>query len=328
MTIKRILSQFFLKRNRPEWFVQDTCGRVCAYITWMLIFWGQFVVFYVIIPPWFHSDKIFTNQLYLESQNNPEDRLRNLNYEEHLSSKNTEIISSSIYAFLNGCLFFMLGLFAFTAHVKAMFSDPGTTQLNNADPESIAAMNLPSGTSVYKCTKCSAIKPSRAHHCSTCRRCVKKMDHHCPWINNCVGENNQKYFVLFTFYICGISLHALVMILHRFMVCSNTGWKNQMCTVRSPGFTIMSLVSLTFEACLFFLFTAIMFCTQVYAICVDETGIEQMKGDLIQSKNGGATQKSKMLNFKSVFGDKFSFRWLIPFVDPVWAKSDMSLYCV
>lgn len=348
--LKRVLSRFFLGRNQPEWFVRDTCGRICAYITWGLILWGQFVVFYVILPPWFWTDslrhdiimqkvprdggQIFDSHgrvdIQAQRQRSIQDKQALLLLEEHNSAVSQDLLGSSLTATLHGILFFILSLFAMTAHVRAMFSDPGVTELNNADPESIAAMNLPSGTSVYKCTKCSAIKPTRAHHCSTCRRCIKRMDHHCPWINNCVGENNQKYFVLFTFYICAISLHALVMVVMRFFSCTNHSWKSELCSVRSPAMTAACLISLTFEACLFFLFTAIMFCTQVYAICADETGIEQLKGDMSdrQHRSNTKTKKSKMLNFKSVFGDKVSIKWAIPFATPEWAKRDMSLYCV
>jgi len=45
------------------------------------------------------------------------------------------------------------------------------------------------------------IKPARTHHCSVCNECVFLMDHHCPWVNNCVGLENQRYFLLFIYYL-------------------------------------------------------------------------------------------------------------------------------
>jgi hypothetical protein len=51
------------------------------------------------------------------------------------------------------------------------------------------------------CTICKEIKPIRTHHCSVCNRCCFKMDHHCPWVNNCLGLENQRYFLLFIFYL-------------------------------------------------------------------------------------------------------------------------------
>ncbi|KAL9938603.1 hypothetical protein V8E36_002322 [Tilletia maclaganii] len=44
-------------------------------------------------------------------------------------------------------------------------------------------------------------KPERSHHCSVCKTCVVKYDHHCPWINACVGLGNERYFVLFLFWL-------------------------------------------------------------------------------------------------------------------------------
>jgi len=156
----------------------------------------------------------------------------------------------------------------------------------------IEQMGYREGQMFYKCPKCCSIKPERAHHCSVCQRCIRKMDHHCPWVNNCVGENNQKYFVLFTvstsllslstaqlmplplsvdlqFYIASISVHTLFLVLTQFAECVKNDWRT--CSPYSPPATIFLLLFLTFEGLMFGIFTIIMLATQLTAILNDQT---------------------------------------------------------
>jgi palmitoyltransferase ZDHHC3/7/25 len=158
----------------------------------------------------------------------------------------------------------------------------------NATKEMIQQLGFREGQVFFKCPKCCSIKPDRAHHCSVCQRCIRKMDHHCPWVNNCVGENNQKYFVLFTvssinpsavpsnhhlpsfqMYIAGISVHSLFLSVNQIAQCINNEWRE--CSNFSPPATVIFLLFLIFEALLFAVFTIIMLGTQMNAIWNDET---------------------------------------------------------
>ncbi|XP_046715599.1 palmitoyltransferase ZDHHC3 isoform X2 [Silurus meridionalis] len=166
------------------WCIRDVCGVVCAVITWFLVLYADFVVMFVMLLP----------------------------------------VKSAVYSLINATLFNTLTVLALTSHSRAMCTDPGAVPKGNATKEYIDSLHLKPGQVVYKCPKCCSIKPDRAHHCSVCKRCIRKMDHHCPWVNNCVGENNQKYFVLFTMYIALISLHALIMVGFHFILCFEQDW--------------------------------------------------------------------------------------------------------
>uniref|UniRef100_A0A672JY00 Palmitoyltransferase n=1 Tax=Sinocyclocheilus grahami TaxID=75366 RepID=A0A672JY00_SINGR len=175
------------ERQNNMWFIRDACGIICAIITWLLVVFAEVVVLFVMLIP----------------------------------SK------SLTYSLVNGTLFNSLAFLALASHFRAMCTDPGAVPKGNATKEYIESLQLKPGQVVYKCPKCCSIKPDRAHHCSVCKRCIRKMDHHCPWVNNCVGENNQKYFVLFTMYIFLISLHSLVMVVFHFLYCFEDDWTSK-----------------------------------------------------------------------------------------------------
>ncbi|XP_035680174.1 palmitoyltransferase ZDHHC3-like isoform X1 [Branchiostoma floridae] len=252
------------------WFVKDGCGVTCAVFTYLLVLYAEFVVMGVILFP----------------------------------------SNSLVYSIINAVIFNFFAFLAVASHVKAMLTDPGAVPKGNATKEYIEGLGLKPGQVVYKCSKCSSIKPERAHHCSVCRRCIRKMDHHCPWVNNCVGEGNQKFFVLFTMYIAIISLHALIMAGIKFFGCMDSQWEAE-CSRFSPPATIIMMIFLVFEGLLFAIFTAVMCGTQLHGICNDETGIEQLK-----KESPSWEKKGKWMSIKAVFGHDFSLAWFSPFNQP------------
>nr|XP_057945675.1 palmitoyltransferase ZDHHC7 isoform X1 [Doryrhamphus excisus] len=283
--------------NRTVWFIQDSCGMVCAGMTWFLVLYAQFVVNFVMLMP----------------------------------------AKSFWYSLLNGATFNSLAVLALASHLRTMLSDPvsvscgsqctrsqfmillikiaiidyilnlqGAVPKGNATKEYMERLQLKPGEVIYKCPKCCSIKPERAHHCSICKRCIRKMDHHCPWVNNCVGEKNQRFFVLFTMYIALISAHALGLSGMHFFTCIKVQWNE--CSDFSPGVSVLLLIFLCLEAILFLTFTAVMFGTQIHSICNDETEIERLKNEKPTWE-----RRTRWDGMKAVFGGPPSLLWCNPF---------------
>lgn len=210
----------------------------------------------------------------------------------------------SVGTFISVAIFTTFAFLAVVAHVKAMITDPGVVPRESSSEEEVLERRQ-QGEEIRYCKKCRSIKPDRAHHCSTCEHCIQRMDHHCPWVNNCVGENNQKFFVLFTLYVMLMAVYGLGMVAWFFYQCASADFKG--CDTVMPG-PLVFIVTLfgVFEGFLFSLFTCIMFCTQIYAIATDETGIESLKKEK-RSRSGW------MDGFVEIFGSDPGVAWLNPF---------------
>lgn len=61
---------------------------------------------------------------------------------------------------------------------------------------------IPSGTVVKDwkyCEKCEISAPPRSWHCNICDVCILKRDHHCFFTSCCIGFHNHRYFFMYLF---------------------------------------------------------------------------------------------------------------------------------
>ncbi|MEJ1271378.1 zinc finger DHHC domain containing 25 [Cricetulus griseus] len=201
------------------------------------------------------------------------------------------------YATANGVVFHLLASLALVSHLKSMLTDPGSVPLGNP----------PGPDTVLYCPLCLSAIPENADHCTVCRRCIRKNDHHCPWVNNCVGEDNQKYFLLFTLYIWLISTHVLLLLSIPVLRSHAQGEQNASSTVYPPK----PIFFLLLVALMGFILALVMFCSQMCAIYRDKTTIEM----LYQNKHSRG-RRSMWANMKAICGPRVSLTWLSPFHPP------------
>ncbi|KEP66684.1 UNVERIFIED_CONTAM: DHHC zinc finger domain-containing protein [Hammondia hammondi] len=207
-------------------------------------------------------------------------------------------------------------VFALTAHLLAVFTDPGSTK----HAPSQVPPNLPFAPG--QCSPCKGRwKPPRAHHCKVCKECIFRMDHHCPWINNCVGLMNQKYFILFLIYIsCACTISILIFGVGAFKWFLLSGTEKEVVEAKfarlAPPWLLVTSLVLCFAVLVFFLAMSLDFLSEQWeALETNTTLVETYK-------NTHGARTNFFQHVAEVFGPTW-WLWLIPCppsISPDWAE--------
>jgi len=218
-------------------FIRDPCGIVCVIVTYIAVFYADYVVVKWII---------------------------------------LQTMVDSLWGAFNVVLFNTVVFLLSMAHVRAVITDPGTVPLPQSKMDFSDMHSSDVGCDFVDwtvCTRCETYRPPRAHHCRICRRCIRRMDHHCPWINNCVGERNQKYFMQFLIYVGILSIYSIILVAVAWLnECVNC---SQVVAVKQAR--IMHSIILLLESALFGMFVGAILVDQFQAILGDETAVEQVQ---------------------------------------------------
>lgn len=259
-------------------FQRDPCGILCILVTYITLLYADYcIVTHVVLPT----------------------------------------LSDTLWGSLHVLIFNFLLFLIIYSHLKASLGDPGcvpfpevAVDFSEARRSSRKRKDV-TNDDWTMCKFCEMYRPPRSHHCRVCQRCIKRMDHHCPWINNCVGEENQKFFLLFCFYT-GIScLYSIVLTVCRWSHACIECTRNQRQNRRVHSIVLILLCGFY---CIFVL--CILF-DQLSGIFKDVTTIEQVQ------KKMARPPKSKLALLTGVCGRGSYYKWFIPWLPPKFDSDDV-----
>ena len=169
------------------------------------------------------------------------------------------------------------------------------------------------------CSKCNYICPPRSHHCIICDSCILKRDHHCFFMTVCVGYFNQKYFIMYCFYMLMGTFYGMALIVMYMKILFDVKFYGPQTFVlllydlllmmwagQYPGPKYIFLLFLMYGCLTAGLLAAGLWFWQVQIVFTGQTTHEAQTGDKRYTK-------SRITNFLDVFG-KF---WILTFLLPL-----------
>ncbi|XP_038210266.1 probable palmitoyltransferase ZDHHC24 [Zerene cesonia] len=167
------------------------------------------------------------------------------------------------------------------------------------------------------CAVCECLRPPRAWHCDTCDICILKRDHHCTFFACCVGYYNHRYFMCFTFYIfiaMFYSFYYNIFFLSKFLK-----W-NRGLIIGKFVFPLAAFVIDFGEESIYVFLVEINFIVGVFTGFLFLYHFNNLiKGKVTPERKSCSKEisynKGLKLNLIEVFGSKWYFTWISPFIN-------------
>lgn len=166
------------------------------------------------------------------------------------------------------------------------------------------------------CAVCEAVSPPRSWHCNVCNTCILKRDHHCIFTGNCIGHYNQRFFLMFLFYMCIGTAYATRF--NSVLIWQNLDFSSPLLVFKMMfPFAVMAFgIDASENQCFMLIFlvniVGMFFCgflAYYHFQCLLRGSVSYEMNRNILDYNMGVKQ-----NVAMVFGNRWFISWLSPFI--------------